>query len=115
MRMPLKSVLAALALSAAALPPAAMADMYTWKDPQTGRTRMSNIPPPWLRDSSAGPKVEVIRGNQLITPAVAFSKPQPPAELSARQRAAAGLPAQDKPAVTPEPTKASRPSDEDDE
>lgn len=115
MRLPPQLTLAALLLAGTAMPPAAVADMYTWKDPETGRTRMSNIPPPWLRDGSPGPKVEVIRGNQLITPAAAFAKPQPPAELSARQRAAAGLPAQDKPAAAPEPPKASRPSDEDDE
>lgn len=105
----------ALLLAAALLPPVAVADMYTWRDPETGRTRMSNIPPPWVRDGSSGPRVEVIRGNRVIDIPTALSKPQPPAELSPSQRAAARLPAQDKPAVAPEPPKSSKPSDEDDE
>lgn len=73
----------------ACLPLAAAADMYTWRDPQTGRTRMSNSPPQWLRDGQPGPRVEVIRGNQVIDPAKAFATPQAPAQMSERQRAMA--------------------------
>lgn len=115
MRSPHKSVLAALVLTAAALPTASMADMFIWKDPETGRTRMSNIPPLWLRDGSIGPRVEVLRGNRPIDASAAFANPQPPAELSARQRAAAGLPDKDKPVAPLEPPKAATLADEDEE
>jgi len=111
----LTPVLAVLLLATAALPSAAVADMYIWKDPQTGGTRMSNIPPPWLRDGSGGPQVEVVRENKVIDVTTSLTKPQPPAELSARQRALARLPEQDKPVVAPEPPKSAKPDDEDDE
>jgi hypothetical protein len=65
------------------------ADVYVWKDPQTGRTRMTSTPPEWVREGTSGPTVEVIRENRVIAPAAAFAKPQAPAELSARQRATA--------------------------
>ena len=68
----------ALAVGALAALPAA-ADVFTWKDPQTGKTRMSNIAPPWLREPVPGqrvPKVEVIRDNKVIDPATAFANPQ---------------------------------------
>ena len=70
----------------------ARADVFTWKDPQTGRTRMSNIPPPWLRDPQPGqrvPKVQVIRENKVIEPAAAFAAPQLPATPSQQQMRAA--------------------------
>lgn len=79
-----------LAVVLACLPWAAAADMYTWKDPQTGRTRMSNSPPQWLREGLPGPRVEVMRGNKLIDAATAFASPQEPAQMSERQRAMAG-------------------------
>lgn len=82
----------ASALLLAALPLAAAADMYSWKDPQSGRTRMSNSPPQWLREGLAGPRVEVIRENKVIDVGTAFAKPQEPAQMSARQRAMARLP-----------------------
>ncbi len=59
---------------------AAHADVYMWKDPATGKTRMSNIVPSWLREPKPGaktPKVEVIRGSQVLDPATAFAKPEP--------------------------------------
>ena len=84
----------------AMLAPAAFADVYVWKDTQTGRTRMSTSPPEWLREGTPGPKVEVIRENRVIDAATAFTAPQPPAEMSERQRAAARLPER-KPAALP--------------
>jgi hypothetical protein len=75
---------------------------------------MSNIPPAWLRNNSPGPKVEVVRDNKVIDVNTSFGKPQPPAALSARQRAAAGLPEQDEPVAPPVPAVAPKPDDEDD-
>lgn len=66
-------VVAALAASPAA------ADVFVWKDPQTGKTRMSNIAPPWLREPVPGrrvPTVDVIRDRKVIDPATAFANPQ---------------------------------------
>ncbi len=81
--------LAAAWLCLAAAP--AAADMYTWKDPVDGRTRMSNIAPSWLREPVPGkrmPKVEVIRDQKVIDAATAFANPQEPARPSAKQMAA---------------------------
>ena len=76
----------------------ASADVFVWKDPQTGRTRMSNIAPPWLREPVPGrrmPKVEVVRDNKVIDPSVAFATPQrapePPANAAAK--GGVGIPA----------------------
>jgi hypothetical protein len=79
----------ALLLSLAGGP--ALADVYIWKDPVTGRTRMTNIPPPWVRDPAPGqrvPRVEVIREGRVIDPATALANPQPrqaPVEVEAPQ------------------------------
>ena len=57
------------------------ADVFMWKDPATGKTRMTNIEPPWLRNSRPGvriPKVEVIRDGKVMDPAAAFAQPEPP-------------------------------------
>jgi hypothetical protein len=59
---------------------AAFADVYIWKDPATGRTRMTNIPPPWVRDPAPRqrvPRVEVIREDRVMDPATALANPQP--------------------------------------
>ncbi len=72
---------------------AAHADVYMWKDPATGKTRMSNIVPSWLREPKPGaktPKVEVIRGSQVLDPATAFAKPEPPPPLPTRRRTEEG-------------------------
>jgi hypothetical protein len=66
----------------------AIADVYMWKDPATGKTYMTNLPPPWLRDPQPGrrvPKVEVIREGKVLDPATAFAKPEPP-PLPTRRR-----------------------------
>lgn len=57
----------------------AAADVFMWKDPATGKTRMTNIAPPWLREPKPGvriPKVEVIRGGKVLDPAAAFATPE---------------------------------------
>lgn len=87
---------AMLAAGLLAAVPAA-ADVYIWKDPQTGKTRMSNIAPPWLREPVPGqrvPKVEVVRDNKVIDPRVALSTPQapaPPANAAANAAAKGGV------------------------
>ncbi len=96
MKSPLRIGLAGAMLLAGAFAAAsASADVFVWKDPQTGRTRMSNIAPPWLREPVAGqrmPKVEVVRDNKVIDPSVAFATPQPappPPPANAASNAAA--------------------------
>lgn len=79
----------------------AIADMFVWKDLSTGRTRMSNIPPLFLREPPQGrpaPKVDVIRERKVIDAATAFANPQAPARPS-EQQLAKGKPA---PAAKPE-------------
>lgn len=52
-----------LAIGAAMVVPAvAHADLYRWRDPETGSTRFSNVAPPWHGDGArvSGPAVEVI-------------------------------------------------------
>ena len=103
MKSPLRIGPAGVMLLAGAFAAAsASADMFVWKDPQTGRTRMSNIAPPWLREPVPGkrmPKVEVVRDNKVIDPALAFATPQPappPPPANAASNAAAkggGIPA----------------------
>jgi len=103
MKSPLRIGLAGAMLLAGAFAAAsASADVFVWKDPQTGRTRMSNIAPPWLREPVPGkrmPKVEVVRDNKVIDPSVAFATPQPappPPSANAASNAAAkggGIPA----------------------
>lgn len=59
-----------LALAAAALLTggAAHAQMYSWKDPDSGRSKLSNIPPPWYNRgaSASGPRVITTRGGKVI-------------------------------------------------
>ena len=92
----------AMLLAGALLAAPAHADVFVWKDPQTGRTRMSNIAPPWLREPVPGkrtPKVEVVRDNKVIDPSVAFATPQrapeppPNAAANAAAKAGVGIPA----------------------
>ncbi len=103
MKSPLRIGLAGAMLLAGAFAAAsASADVFVWKDPQTGRTRMSNIAPPWLREPVPGqrmPKVEVVRDNKVIDPSVAFATrqpapPPPPANAAsnAASKGGAGIP-----------------------
>ncbi len=81
-------VILAAALALAVVP--AAADVFVWKDPQTGRTRMSNIAPPWVREPQPGqraPKVEVIRERTVIDVQASFATPQAPAKPSEKQMA----------------------------
>jgi uncharacterized iron-regulated membrane protein len=75
-------------LCAVAFTGTAWADVYIWRDPQTGARRMSNAPPPWIRDNTRGPKVEILRDGKPISAEAASANPQAPTEPSARQRAA---------------------------
>ena len=62
-------------------PLAANADVFMWKDPATGKTRMTNIVPQWLREPKPGaraPKVEVMRGGKVLDAATALAPPEPP-------------------------------------
>lgn len=103
MKSPLRIGPAGVMLLAGAFAAAsASADVFVWKDPQTGRTRMSNIAPPWLREPVPGkrmPKVEAVRDNKVIDPAVAFATPQRPPEpaptpaSSAAAKGGVGIPA----------------------
>lgn len=87
--LPAPGTVPVLLVAAALLVPAmpAQADVYTWRDPQTGRKRMSNIPPRWVLENAVGPRVEVIRGNTVIDVGTSIAKPQEPAQPSAAQRA----------------------------
>ena len=80
--------LVAATLALVAVP--AGADVFVWKDPQTGRTRMSNIAPAWVRDPQPGqraPKVEVVRDRKVIDVQTAFAAPQEAARPSEKQMA----------------------------
>jgi hypothetical protein len=78
------------------------ADVYVWKDPQTGSTRMTNVPPPWVRsppEQRRTPKVEVIRGSKVMDPATAAAPLQP--EARAKPSARAEQDDDDRPTATP--------------
>jgi hypothetical protein len=56
-----------LAVVLAGLAPSALAELYRWRDPQTGTIKYSSYPPPWYGDESreaGAPKVEVLGGGQ---------------------------------------------------
>jgi|GEM_PF-1180747 len=60
MRIVFAGVLAALLAGTVA---DALAELYRWRDPQTGRIKYSSYPPPWYGDETreaTAPKVEVI-------------------------------------------------------
>ena len=45
----------------------ALAELYRWRDPQSGRIKYSSYPPPWYGDESRAanaPKVEVLGGDK---------------------------------------------------
>ncbi len=46
----------------------AFSDVYMWKDPSTGSSKISNLAPAWYRSggNSNGPRVIVLRGNRVI-------------------------------------------------
>ncbi|KPK03754.1 MAG: hypothetical protein AMJ64_15035, partial [Betaproteobacteria bacterium SG8_39] len=60
-------VVGVLAVVLAGLAPSALAELYRWRDPQTGTVKYSSYPPPWYGDESreaAAPKVEVVGGDK---------------------------------------------------
>jgi hypothetical protein len=64
MRTVLVGVLAAVLMG---LAPDAAAELYRWRDPQTGSIKYSSYPPPWFGDEAReanAPKVEVLSGPQ---------------------------------------------------
>jgi hypothetical protein len=102
-----RAILAALlALSAAA----AQADVYTWRD-ASGVKRMSNVAPPWFRDTGrTSPRVQVLVNGILVDDtgvsdeerlklreqrarAEVWGTRKPPATATASQAAAAPAPA----------------------
>jgi hypothetical protein len=50
-----------------ALPPGALAQLYTWRDAQ-GNVIIKNSPPPWYSDTerSRGARVQVLRNGKVI-------------------------------------------------
>jgi hypothetical protein len=85
------SAVIAASLAAAAL---AHAQIYRYRDPQTGQVKYTNIPPPWLKNpGSRGPKVDVIREPQP-------SAAPPPENMAPRD---AGAKAPGTPPITPSP------------
>ncbi|MCL4798608.1 MAG: hypothetical protein KJ025_03420 [Burkholderiales bacterium] len=95
-RAALAAALAAL-LAAAAAP--AHAQVYSWRDSQTGQLRISTVPPPWLRAggaTAAGPKVNVIKDGKVVPPerigpggTVLELEPPPPGGVDGARAAAA--------------------------
>jgi hypothetical protein len=68
----------------------AMADVYIWIDPKTGKKAMSNFLPSWLRDAQPGqklPKFEIWRDGRQIDLATALGTPPPPPEVPLRSGA----------------------------
>lgn len=47
---------------------AAIADIYVWRDPESGQKKFSNIPPAWYREEQrvTGPRVVVMRGSEVV-------------------------------------------------
>lgn len=57
----IRSGLAAAGVLALLAGTAAHAEMYRYRDPETGQVKLTNIPPPWMKAGRPGPRVEVIR------------------------------------------------------
>ncbi len=65
----MRRALAAAAVVVALAAPAADAQLYRWRDPQSGSVKLSSIPPPWYgRGVSNGPHVEVIVQGKAADP-----------------------------------------------
>jgi len=61
------SLLFSLFLAAALATSPAFAQIYQWKDPETGSTKLTNLRPPWYRnDQQSGPRTQLILHGQLI-------------------------------------------------
>ena len=60
---------ALVALLLAAVSQVTQAQVYAWREPHSGATRMSNIAPAWYRpypDVAAGPRVIVTLGPKVL-------------------------------------------------
>ena len=65
----------------------ALADLYRWVDPETGRVKFSSYPPPWFNDAASqgrAPKVEVIAPSKMA-PAFAPETEGEPAPKAAER------------------------------
>jgi hypothetical protein len=68
-----------LLLLAVLVPASAQADLYRWRDPQTGSIKFSNHPPPWYGDpvrEIGFPPVEVVPDLSPQRRSVAARKPE---------------------------------------
>jgi hypothetical protein len=65
----------------------AQAEMYRYRDPETGQMKLTNIPPPWMA-SGRGPQVELIQ----YPPASAASPAAPPAPAAPASTASPAAP-----------------------
>jgi hypothetical protein len=71
-RLPLARAACAAAALATLAAPNALADMYRYRDPETGKVKLTNIPPPWLNKpalAANAPRTEVIRPPGAPVPA----------------------------------------------
>jgi hypothetical protein len=61
---------AVLVLLACCMSAVAHAQVYSWRDPQTGQLRISSVPPSWLRvgAAGAGPTVHVYKDGRIVPP-----------------------------------------------
>ena len=69
----------------------ANAELYRWRDPQTGAMNYSSVPPSWYRRGEGGPTVQVIVDGKPVD--------RPPDAARAPDRPAAGSPAASDPRV----------------
>jgi hypothetical protein len=82
------AIATAAAIVCTAAPGEVAAELYRWRDPQTGATHYSSVPPAWYRRGEGGPSVQVIvDGKAVDRPPEAASVPAPP---PAPQRVAPG-------------------------
>jgi signal transduction histidine kinase len=76
--------------AAVALPVAAQ--MYMWKDPETGQTKMSNVKPPWYGSNQPGvrgPRTQVFLNGNLVDDTEGQANPEQRARVNARLEEAA--------------------------
>jgi len=64
----LKTLCIALAAAFSLVGNVAYAQVYSWKDPDTGHSRFSNIPPPWYSRGEivSGPRVIETLGGKVV-------------------------------------------------
>jgi len=94
MRRLMKSLLILALGAGVAVPAAALADLYRWRDSETGSTRYSNVAPPWHREGARvrGPAVEVIAAPKPNPAATATAPRNEPDRPAAGRRPPRALP-----------------------